>query len=74
MKKIVCMVLCVWILDARFPLVARKSRQIVEKIPATFTLAFSGLVLSVLIGFPLGIIAALNRGRWPDNLIPYPRL
>ncbi|MCC6455256.1 MAG: ABC transporter permease [Caldilineaceae bacterium] len=42
---------------------------IVARIPATFTLAFSGLLLSVLIGFPLGIIAALNRGRWPDNLI-----
>jgi peptide/nickel transport system permease protein len=42
---------------------------IVERIPATFLLAFSGLLLSVLIGFPLGIIAALNRGRWPDNLI-----
>ena len=42
---------------------------IVARIPATFTLAFSGLLLSILIGFPLGIIAALNRGRWPDNLI-----
>jgi peptide/nickel transport system permease protein len=42
---------------------------IVERIPATFLLAFSSLVLSVLIGFPLGIIAALNRGRWPDNVI-----
>jgi peptide/nickel transport system permease protein len=42
---------------------------IVERIPATFILAFSSLVLSVLIGFPLGIVAALNRGRWPDNLI-----
>lgn len=42
---------------------------IVERIPATFLLAFSSLVLSVLIGFPLGIIAALNRGRWPDNII-----
>jgi peptide/nickel transport system permease protein len=42
---------------------------IVARIPATFTLAFSGLALSILIGFPLGIISALNRGRWPDNLI-----
>lgn len=42
---------------------------IIERIPATFLLAFSSLVLSVLIGFPLGIIAALNRGRWPDNII-----
>lgn len=42
---------------------------IVERIPATFTLAFSGLILSIVIGFPLGIIAALNRGKWPDNII-----
>jgi peptide/nickel transport system permease protein len=42
---------------------------IVERIPATFTLAFASLLLSVVIGFPLGIISALNRGRWPDNII-----
>lgn len=42
---------------------------IVERMPATFLLAFSSLLLSVVIGIPLGIIAALYRGRWPDNLI-----
>lgn len=42
---------------------------IVERMPATFTLAFSGLVLSVLGGIPLGMIAALRRGRWPDHVI-----
>lgn len=42
---------------------------IVDRIPATFLLGFSGLVLSVVIGIPLGIVSALNRGRWPDNLI-----
>jgi peptide/nickel transport system permease protein len=42
---------------------------ILERIPATFLLAFSSLILSVVIGFPLGIVAALHRGRWPDNLI-----
>ena len=42
---------------------------ILDRIPATFTLAFSSLILSVVIGFPLGIISALNRGRWPDNVI-----
>ncbi len=42
---------------------------IVERIPATFILAFASLLLSVVIGFPLGIIAAYTRGRWPDNLI-----
>lgn len=42
---------------------------IVERMPATFLLAFSSLLLSVVIGIPLGIIAALYRGRWPDNVI-----
>ncbi|MFN8491217.1 MAG: ABC transporter permease [Caldilineaceae bacterium] len=42
---------------------------IVARIPATFLLAFSSLVLSVLIGVPLGILSALYRGRWLDNLI-----
>jgi peptide/nickel transport system permease protein len=42
---------------------------IVARIPATFLLAFSSLVLSVVIGFPLGIISALNRGRLPDNIV-----
>lgn len=42
---------------------------IAERIPATLTLALSSLLISVVIGFPLGIVSALNRGRWPDNLI-----
>jgi peptide/nickel transport system permease protein len=42
---------------------------IIGRMPATFTLAFAGLVLSVLGGVPLGVISALNRGRWPDHLI-----
>lgn len=42
---------------------------IVARMPATFLLAFTSLVLSVIIGVPLGIISALTRGRWPDNAI-----
>jgi peptide/nickel transport system permease protein len=42
---------------------------IVERIPATFTLAFASLVISAVGGIPLGIIAALNRGRWPDQIV-----
>jgi len=42
---------------------------IIERIPATFTLAFAGLLISALGGIPLGIISALNRGRWPDHII-----
>jgi len=42
---------------------------IAERIPATFLLAFASLLISVVVGFPLGIISALNRGKWPDNLV-----
>jgi peptide/nickel transport system permease protein len=42
---------------------------IASRIPATFLLAFSSLVISMVVGFPLGILSALNRGKWPDNLV-----
>jgi peptide/nickel transport system permease protein len=42
---------------------------IAQRIPATFLLGFSSLIVSVAIGFPAGIYAALNRGRWPDHLV-----
>jgi peptide/nickel transport system permease protein len=42
---------------------------IAERIPATFLLAFSSLLISVGIGVPLGIISALNSRRWPDHVI-----
>jgi peptide/nickel transport system permease protein len=42
---------------------------ILERIPATLTLGVATLFLSMIIGVPLGIIAAFNRGRWPDHII-----
>ena len=42
---------------------------IAERIPATLQLAVASLILGNLIGIPLGIISAAQRGRWPDNLI-----
>ena len=42
---------------------------IAERIPATFQLAVSSLLVSVLIGIPLGIFAALKRGKPPDHVI-----
>ena len=42
---------------------------IVERMPATFTLAAASLFLSVLGGVPLGILAAFFRSRWPDHTI-----
>ncbi len=42
---------------------------IAERIPATFLLGFSSLVISVVVGIPSGIYAALNRGKLPDHII-----
>jgi peptide/nickel transport system permease protein len=40
-----------------------------ERIPATFLLGAASLVISVVVGVPAGIYAALNRGRLPDHII-----
>ena len=42
---------------------------IFERVPATFILAFTSLILSVVGGVPLGILAALHRGKLPDHII-----
>jgi peptide/nickel transport system permease protein len=44
------------------------SRLIIERIPNTIQLALAALLLQLLIGVPLGIIAALNRGKWIDQV------
>jgi ABC-type dipeptide/oligopeptide/nickel transport system permease component len=41
---------------------------VLERLPATLELAFAALLLSVVIALPLGIVAALYRGRVPDML------
>ena len=40
---------------------------IVERIPATLELGVSALFFSLLIGLPIGILAAVRRGGWFDN-------
>jgi peptide/nickel transport system permease protein len=40
-----------------------------QRLPNTAILATTALLLSVLIGVPLGVWAALGRGRWIDTLI-----
>ncbi len=42
---------------------------IAERIPATFLLGATSLIISVLGGIPLGIYAALKRGKMPDHII-----
>jgi peptide/nickel transport system permease protein len=37
-------------------------------IPGTIELALSALVFAIVVGVPLGIVAALRKDRWPDHL------
>ncbi|HET8569850.1 MAG TPA: ABC transporter permease [Candidatus Limnocylindria bacterium] len=46
-------------------------QMIAERIPNTAQLAVTGLVVSLLIGVPLGILAALYRGRAADHGIRF---
>lgn len=43
---------------------AKVSRLIAERFPATMELALVAATLAVLIGIPMGVVAALRRGSW----------
>ncbi|HZP37400.1 MAG TPA: ABC transporter permease [Methylomirabilota bacterium] len=43
-------------------------RLVLERMPATIYLTFAGLFVALLISLPLGILAALKRHSWVDNL------
>lgn len=40
-----------------------------DRLPASFELVIVAYILSIIIGLPLGIIAALKRGTWIDDLV-----
>ena len=42
------------------------TKIVLEGLPATLTLGVMAFVVSLVIGLPLGIIAALGHNRWPD--------
>ena len=39
--------------------------------PATIELSLLALVIGVVVGVPMGVVAATNRGRWPDHVIRF---
>lgn len=43
--------------------------EIAQRFPYTAELALAAIVLAVLIGVPLGVVAALRRGTWVDYLV-----
>ena len=42
---------------------------VAQALPITLQLTFLGLFFAVIIAFPLGVLAALYRDRWPDQVI-----
>lgn len=54
--------------QGEFGLSLRQGRKvsslILERLPATLELALAAAVLALLIGIPMGVFAALRRGRW----------
>ncbi len=45
------------------------SEILAEKIPPTFILALSSILLALAIGIPFGILASMYRNRWPDDAV-----
>jgi oligopeptide transport system permease protein len=41
---------------------------LLDAFPVSLQLGVFGLLLAVAIGVPLGTVAAVNRGRWPDSI------
>ncbi|HET8567752.1 MAG TPA: ABC transporter permease [Candidatus Limnocylindria bacterium] len=44
---------------------------LLELLPNTIQLAVAALLLQLLIGVPLGLVAAVNRGKWIDNVVRF---
>ncbi len=44
------------------------SKQIAQRYPATIQLAFGAMTVALLVAFPLGVISAIYRNSWIDNL------
>ncbi len=43
--------------------------DLAQRLPATLELTFCALAISIFVGVPLGVIAALNHNAWPDYLL-----
>jgi peptide/nickel transport system permease protein len=43
--------------------------DISQRLPATLELSITALVLAIVLGIPLGTVAAVNHNRWPDTLL-----
>jgi ABC-type dipeptide/oligopeptide/nickel transport system permease component len=56
-------------LGTSYPALVPVAPQIAQALPATIELVLASLFLMVVIGIPLGVIAAQYSGRWGDHLV-----
>lgn len=45
--------------------------EILDRFPATLTLAVLGMIFAIVVGLPLGILAALRQNTWVDALCSF---
>ncbi len=45
--------------------------RLVERMPATLELGIVSLLIAILVGVPLGVLSAVYRGSWFDNLVRF---
>lgn len=45
------------------------TEELAERIPATLELSFSSMLLALIVGLPLGTLAAAQRGSWLDRCV-----
>lgn len=48
--------------------------NVLDRLPATLQLSACALVVTVVLGFPLGVVSARRAGSWLDRLISVPTL
>ncbi len=45
--------------------------ELMERVPATLQLGVAALILALLVGIPAGVISAIKRSTWIDNLVMF---
>jgi len=45
------------------------AQDILRFFPATLELATIATLLGIFVGIPMGVLAAVNQGRWPDHIV-----
>jgi len=47
------------------------SAMISQRLPTTLTIGIPSIVLGIILGLPIGIVSAITRGRWIDQILTF---